>query len=158
MCFSSMKKTGHKSWWFPDNPFLFVKLITKKSSMISKSCWFFCLRFSVPFGDVTITGEGLQILTYARYSLPLSSESSLACHTYQNNTQCTMFVHKVNLRTVIEDLKNLFHLVVGLSTTRIALTGDWLYKGYSVWWLVSLTRYIPCNAKWPWVSSIGLLI
>ena len=29
--------------------------------------------------DVIITGEGLQILTYAR---PLSSKSSLACHTY----------------------------------------------------------------------------
>ena len=33
-------------------------------------------------GDVTITGEGLHILTYARHSSPLSSESSLACHTY----------------------------------------------------------------------------
>ena len=34
------------------------------------------------FGDVTITVEGLQILTYARHSWPLSSEGSLACHTY----------------------------------------------------------------------------
>ena len=34
------------------------------------------------YGDVTITGEGLQILTYARHSWPLSSEGSLACHTY----------------------------------------------------------------------------
>ena len=33
-------------------------------------------------GEVTITGEGLQILTYARHSWPLSSEGSLACHTY----------------------------------------------------------------------------
>ena len=33
-------------------------------------------------GDVTITGEGLQILTYARHLLPLSSSGSLACHTY----------------------------------------------------------------------------
>ena len=29
-----------------------------------------------------MTGEGLQILTYARHSWPLSSEGSLACHTY----------------------------------------------------------------------------
>ena len=36
------------------------------------------------YGDVTITGEGLQILTYARHSLPLSFEGSLACHTYCN--------------------------------------------------------------------------
>ena len=34
------------------------------------------------FGDVIITGEGLQILTFARHSWPLSSEGSLACHTY----------------------------------------------------------------------------
>ena len=35
-------------------------------------------------GDVTITGEGLQILAFARHSWPLSSEGSLACHTYGN--------------------------------------------------------------------------
>ena len=34
------------------------------------------------YGDVTITGEGLQILTYARHSWSLSREDSLACHTY----------------------------------------------------------------------------
>ena len=34
------------------------------------------------YGDVTIAGEGLQILTCARHSWPLSSEGSLACHTY----------------------------------------------------------------------------
>ena len=34
------------------------------------------------YGDVSITGEGLQIFTYARHSWPLSSEGCLACHTY----------------------------------------------------------------------------
>ena len=36
------------------------------------------------FGDVTITGKRLQILTYmyARHLWPLSSEDSLACHIY----------------------------------------------------------------------------
>ena len=34
------------------------------------------------YGDVTIAGEGLQILIYARHSWPLSSEGSLACHIY----------------------------------------------------------------------------
>ena len=34
------------------------------------------------YGDVSITGEGLQILTYAQHSWPLSSKGSLACHTY----------------------------------------------------------------------------
>ena len=32
------------------------------------------------YGDVIIAGEGLQLLTYARDSWPLSSEGSLACH------------------------------------------------------------------------------
>ena len=34
------------------------------------------------YGNVVITGEGLQILTYAVHSWPLSSEGSLACHIY----------------------------------------------------------------------------
>ena len=33
-------------------------------------------------GDVAIAGKRLQILTYVRQSWPLSSEGSLACHTY----------------------------------------------------------------------------
>ena len=50
-------------------------------------CLFACLGFFVPlenfhsYGDVTITGEGLQILTYARHLWPSSSEGSLPCHT-----------------------------------------------------------------------------
>ena len=49
---------------------------------------FVCSEFFVPFenfhsfADVTIAGERLQFLTYARHSWPLSSEGSLACHTY----------------------------------------------------------------------------
>ena len=34
------------------------------------------------FGDVTINGEGLQILTFTRHSYTLSSEGSLTYHTY----------------------------------------------------------------------------
>ena len=34
------------------------------------------------YGDVTIAGEGLQILTYAQHSWPMSCEGSLTCHTY----------------------------------------------------------------------------
>ena len=36
------------------------------------------------YGDITITGKGLQIFTYTRHSHPLSSEGSSACHTYCN--------------------------------------------------------------------------
>ena len=34
-----------------------------------------------PLGDITVTSEGLQILTYVRHSLS-SSELSWGCHTY----------------------------------------------------------------------------
>ena len=50
--------------------------------------YLFVLEFKVTsrnfhsYGDVTIAGEGPQILIYARHSWPLSSEGSLACHTY----------------------------------------------------------------------------
>ena len=44
------------------------------------------------FGDVTITGEGLQILTYARHSWSLSSEGSLTCHTYCDTVQTFIMV------------------------------------------------------------------
>ena len=55
---------------------------------------FVCLVFFVPlvnfsliwsrhsYGDITITGEWLQILTFTQHLWPLSSEGSLACHTY----------------------------------------------------------------------------
>ena len=39
-------------------------------------------EFFHSYGDVTMTGERLQILTYAQHSWPLSSKGSLACHTY----------------------------------------------------------------------------
>ena len=39
-------------------------------------------RIYHPYGDVIIAGEGLQILTCAQHLWPLSSEGSLACHTY----------------------------------------------------------------------------
>ena len=39
-------------------------------------------RIFQSYGDVTITGEVLHILTFARQLLPFSSEGSLACHTY----------------------------------------------------------------------------
>ena len=39
-------------------------------------------NFSLIYEDVTIAVEGLQILTFARHSWPLSGKGSLACHTY----------------------------------------------------------------------------
>ena len=61
-----------------------------RCSFLRKGSLLFCLfgffsshsRIFNSYGDVTIAGEGLQILTCARHSWQLSSEGSLACHTY----------------------------------------------------------------------------
>ena len=62
-------------------------------------CLFFICGFSSHSGifhlywDVTITGEGLQILTNARHSWPLSSEGSLTCHSYcDTGLPCIMVI------------------------------------------------------------------
>ena len=49
-------------------------------------------RFFHSDGDVTIAGEGLQILTYARHSWPLSSEGSLAYQTYCDTVHSLVMV------------------------------------------------------------------
>ena len=43
------------------------------------------------YGDVTITCEGLQILTYAQHFWPLSNEDSLECHTISSWAITTYF-------------------------------------------------------------------
>ena len=62
-----------------------------KKLEIPENIFCFCLfawilsshsRFFHSFGDVTITGERLQILTYVLHLWPLSIEGSLACQTY----------------------------------------------------------------------------
>ena len=42
------------------------------------------LRVFHSYKDVTITGERLQILSYARHLCPFKSEGSKACHIYCN--------------------------------------------------------------------------
>ena len=56
-----------------------VKSVCLSHSRIFHSYW-----------NVTVTGEGLQIFTYAPHSWPLSSEGSLACHTYCD--RCLPFI------------------------------------------------------------------
>ena len=56
------------------------------------------------YGDVTITCEGLQILSYARHSWPLSSEGSLACHTYSDKGHpCIMIISTTPWHTPISE-------------------------------------------------------
>ena len=54
----------------------------------------------------TIGGGGLQILTYARYSWPLSSEGSLACYTH-----CSRGIH---LKVVLSENPRLSHLFLSV--------------------------------------------
>ena len=58
-----LRSRGHKNDW------LIVYCLSSHS------------RIFHSYGDVTITGERLQILTYTRRLRPLSSEGPLACHT-----------------------------------------------------------------------------
>ena len=48
------------------------------------------------YGDVTITGEGQQILTYSRHSWSLNIEGSLTCNTYCDTEQ--PFIMQVYIR------------------------------------------------------------
>ena len=81
-------KKGHilkKRYWISLSYFIqWVKLFL---FLFVSVCLFVCLGFSsysriFHSKDLTITGEGLHILTCARHSWPLSSEGSLPCFTY----------------------------------------------------------------------------
>ena len=69
--------------------FHFVKEVLRPSEIPPLYYWLVgCMELSShskifhSYGDVTIAGEGLQILTYARHLGPLSSEGSLTFHTH----------------------------------------------------------------------------
>ena len=75
----------------------FLLEITKGRQKDKTEIKFVCLEFIVQlerifhsYGDVTIAGERLQILTFARHSWLLSSEGSLTCHT--NCGTCLPFI------------------------------------------------------------------
>ena len=75
------------SWLQYEDLFFIINKYFYKTVTYNKLLMFVCLflEFIVPldvYVDVTIAGEGLQILNNARHSWPLSSEGSLACHTY----------------------------------------------------------------------------
>ena len=55
--------------------------------------WFCLFVIFHSYGNVTIAGEGLQILTYARQSWPLSSEGSLSFHAYCDRDPGTRGTH-----------------------------------------------------------------
>ena len=89
-----MRAPDHDLWSQPWQSYFSKIGIPFKMNVVAFACPcadFVCLfvwglsshsRIFHSHGDVTIAGEGLQILTYARHSWPLSSEGSLTCHTY----------------------------------------------------------------------------
>ena len=108
-CQCNKRKTGNGKWrimvveWTSGVPephhYLYVSNSLNESDMVwpesffplacfALICLFVCSGFSSyskifnSYGDVTISGEGLQILTYTRFLWPLSSEGSLACLSY----------------------------------------------------------------------------
>ena len=69
--------------------FYLVTLSLSNTKLHTMNCLFACLfwfsshlRIFHSYGEVIITSEGVQILIYARYPLPLSSEGFLVCHTH----------------------------------------------------------------------------
>ena len=65
----------------------FCWLIQRIAKLLLSFCFFVKgftshSRIFNSYGNVTITSEGAQILTFARHAWPLSFEGSLACHTY----------------------------------------------------------------------------
>ena len=74
--------------------FLFLVLVRKTSSFVCLFffffVWFFFFFF---FFLLIIIGEGLQFFTYARQSMLLSSEISLAFHSYCNTRQSVFNGH-----------------------------------------------------------------
>ena len=60
---------------------IFLELICL---FVRQSVWGFSSQSKTfhSLGEVHLTGERLQILTYARHSWPLSSEGFSVCHTY----------------------------------------------------------------------------
>ena len=75
-------------------PIIFSPLVCNVCLFVSLFVWGFSSHSRIfhSYGDANMTGEGLQILTnvYARDSRPLSSDGSLACHTYCDTGHSTI--------------------------------------------------------------------
>ena len=90
---SSGRKYQQTRWYVYERIRYKICNIKMLAKVLNTSCLsffvFVCLfgflshsRIFHSYKDVTMTGEGLQILTYARCLWSLSSEGSLVCHTY----------------------------------------------------------------------------
>ena len=94
-------------------------------------CLFVCLGFFVPLKNFSLIWrrQGLQILPYARYFWPLSSEGSLACYTYCETWQLlsiNMHVHNLsaNLPVTIYSIYEYSKYISYLDTQKLN-TNKW---------------------------------
>ena len=114
---------------------------TREKQSTDRSLRFFCLEFFVPlenlsFGDDTIAGEGLGILTYARHLGPLSSQGSLACQTYCDTGHPFYTGH---LRGPVALIPNAERLSVELSLPVLTIQGCCAWD--------SNIQHSPCGAN-----------
>ena len=105
--------------------------------------WFFSSysRILHSYEDDNITGKGLQMFTYARHSWSLSSEISLACHTYCATYRTS--VYKSHLWGPVTLTRIAEHLVVELSLPRWFYMESWLNQRSIIfhWTSVQNVRY-----------------
>ena len=119
-------------WWCPlrNDKILYLKAqktVINFSFGCSQQASFVCSSHS--FGDVTIAGEGLQILTYAWHLLPLGSEGSLVYH-----------VHLLWLGTSDYNGHLLWPVTLTLNAERLAVK-------------LSLINVLTTKVCWGWVSN-----
>ena len=101
-------------------------------------------RVFYSFGDVTIACEGLQVLTFARLSWPLSSEGSLACHTYCDRghrfrasvrTRDTHLLPSVRQWSCHYLFLQFKCVAAGIQTPNLPLSSGHVKQGLMSWWV-----------------------
>ena len=103
------------------------------------------------YGDVAIAGEGLQMLTYARHSWPLSSEGSLTCHTL-----CDTGLPFIMVISRTRDHRHLFHTWATLTNKARYLNRDRTPLASMAYIsIIFLFTLIQCTCILDLVGSIG---
>ena len=69
---------------YSHNSYQYISTCKTIEKLVCLLVWGFSFHSRIvhSYVDITITSDGLQILTYARHLRPMSSEGSLACHTH----------------------------------------------------------------------------
>ena len=75
---------NNKNHWHLFRVYKYVNTTQHNQQYVCLLLWGLSSHFRIfhSYVDITFTSEGLQILTYAQYSWPLSIKGSIACYTY----------------------------------------------------------------------------